>query len=93
MSSNCSNAANDFVKPNCHNLANMGPGCFVRIEHGSACLWVEITEVENTGYKGKLHPELAEETKERFAQAKGAEVHVEPHQVNALGCDRYCYCD
>lgn len=93
MGSCCSNVENDFVAPDAEKLANLGPGCFVRIEYQTSCVWVEITRVDGKQFRGILHPELSKEQRTSLLQKQGAEVSLAAEQINALGCDRYCYCD
>ena len=85
----------DFVKPSCKNLSNIGPGCFVRIEHNADSVWIEITGTDDDGQlQGIMHPELSgEKSTTANSVATGTVVKLKAEQVNALGCNRYCYCD
>lgn len=85
------NAAKDqYVVPDCENLKNLGPGCFVRIVCQSKNMWVEITAADGAQLKGVAHPELDDGG---LAIAADTPVKLQAEQINALGCDRYCYCD
>lgn len=85
------NAVKDeFVVPDDEKLKNLGPGCFVRVAYESKNMWVEITTLEGQTYKGVVHPELNEEG---LNVAANSVVKLRAEHINALGCDRFCYCD
>lgn len=87
--SRCPSAAESyFVEPTPDRLQNLGSGCYVQINHGGSCCWVELTGGRAGEYVGVIHPELSEDK-----AGCGEQVCVRAEQVNALGCDRYCFCD
>jgi hypothetical protein len=90
VSCNNNAVADEFVVPDDEKLMNLGPGCFVRVAYESKNMWVEITAVEDKQFKGIMHPELDDESSTVAANTL-AQVPVK--HINALGCDRYCYCD
>jgi hypothetical protein len=81
---------NEFVIPNAENLLNLGPGCFVRVAHEAENVWVEITEGKDQQLVGIAHPELSDGDS---AVAADTQMQVKVEKINALGCNRYCYCD
>jgi len=94
MSECCSPLKEPYVLPDNEKIKNLGPGCFVRILRQSENVWVEITDGTDGRFQGVIHHELTEgaATEQRTAD-KDKTVQLEARQINALGCDRFCYCD
>lgn len=90
-----SNAATDnsFVVPNSENLKGIGPGCFVRVAHQSQNVWVEITDVVGEQCQGVVIPMAKPEAAAASSVVTNTVVRLQKEQINALGCDRFCYCD
>jgi hypothetical protein len=92
--SECSGAVKEsYVVPDCENIRNLGPGCFVRIQKQSENVWVEITSGEGDRFSGIMHPELSGSAVAKSASAEDMAVILDARQINALGCERFCYCD
>lgn len=85
----------EFVMPNEENLKNLGTGCFVRVAYDSDNVWVEVTSVKGRKITGQVHAELNESSDSASCSSIAANsiVELHPESINALGCDRYCYCD
>ncbi len=90
MSQNSIAVDDKFVAPNEENIKNLAPGCFVRVQYQSQNMWVEITDVDDEQFQGVLQPEPCDGG---ALQVANTVVHLQTEQINALGCDRYCYCD
>ena len=80
----------EFVVPNEENLRNLGRGCFVRVAVGSNNVWLELTEVDGRKITGVVHEELNEACP---GLTVNSVIESDAGSINALGCDRYCYCD
>ena len=90
MSQLSNQGSDDFVVPNAENLKSLGCGCFVRVMQDSENIWVEITAIEDQFIQGVVHPELNEGSQ---SLAANSVIQARMDQINAMGCDRYCYCD
>jgi hypothetical protein len=93
MSECCSPIKDSYVVPDSENIHNLGPGCFVRIKRHSEDIWVEITDGADGRFQGIMHPELTGSTVAKGASETEMTIDLEARQINALGCDRFCYCD
>lgn len=93
MSGYRSTEMDSYVVPDSENIQNLAPGCFVRIKKQSENIWVEITEGEGGRFRGIAHPELTGTAAAESLSAEDRTVVLEARQINALGCERFCYCD
>lgn len=93
MSECCSPVKDSYVVPDGENIHNLGPGCFVRIKLQSEDVWVEITDGTDGQFQGVIHPELTGTASAKGSSDKEMTIQLEARQINALGCDRFCYCD
>ena len=80
----------EFVVPNEENLRNLGSGCFVRVAYEANNVWLELTAVDGHKITGVMHEELNESCP---GLTGNSVVESVTENINALGCDRYCYCD
>lgn len=78
-----------FVKPTESLLDGLGPGCYARVDQGNGPCWVEIKDTDGYMFSGTVHPQLGGIECPYHASVN---ILFRRDDINALGCDHYCFC-